>query len=39
MLARWLGHKVHADMDVIVDQQFTVEEAVQTGERGNACTE
>lgn len=25
--ARWLGHKVHADMDVMVDQQLTVEEA------------
>jgi len=25
--ARWLGHKVHADLDVIVDQRLTVEEA------------
>ncbi len=31
--ARCLGHNVYADMDVIVDQQLTVEEAVHTRER------
>lgn len=26
--ARWLGHKVHADLDVVVDRRLTVEEAL-----------
>jgi len=35
--ARWLGHKVHADLDVVVDRRLTVEEASAITTKGRTA--